>query len=160
MSATRDWSGYAPRAPDLRLIAILAKLGRRHKKRYAYPSRDYLQRCLKLEHQRPMCLRTIGYHLRALEAAGWFSRQKRHHAGPDGMEFRTTLYKFRAKLIAFVRSMSGVVRRALTRSSGSAPAPGAVAPPRPTGQAPPRSQPPPEFRAAVQRLNRELRRKK
>ena len=90
------------------LSSVCSKYG----KVYCYPSQLTIMRLVKDYHDIEISRRTLNRVLRWLEDHGYFSRTKRHRAGPDGrMLFGTTMYKLKKKLFIRLNSIKKWVDR-------------------------------------------------
>ncbi|RLC81859.1 MAG: hypothetical protein DRJ03_19735 [Chloroflexi bacterium] len=93
-----------PSLLQLFLAQELIVLSQRHGKAYCFPSLETLQKRIA-RHYPPGCvptIRTIIRHLNKLACDEYIDRVRRHRRGPNGMEFRSTLYKLKKKLYDMV----------------------------------------------------------
>jgi hypothetical protein len=80
----------------------LSSISCKYGKAYCYPSQLTIMRLLKEYHGIDLSRRTLNRVLRWLEDEKYFSRTRRHRAGPNGrMLFGTTMYQLKKKL--FIR---------------------------------------------------------
>jgi len=79
--------------PDLRVLTVLWQLAAHHGRVWCYPSQATITLLLRRFHARRMSRRTLNRHLRALVAAGYIERIRRHvkqHSGE--LLLRSTVY--------------------------------------------------------------------
>lgn len=93
---------------DYRIISLLCGLGSYHKRRYVYPSQEWIIEKLQQFYGRGMSRSTLCRHMSSLEANGFIKRTKRHTADKlRGMVFRSTLYQLTRKALRFATYMTG-----------------------------------------------------
>lgn len=96
---------------DYRIMSLLCGLAGHHKKRYVYPSQEWLLGKLEQFYGRDMSRSTLCRHMAALERDGYLKRTRRISRHPTkGMLFRSTLYQITRKTIRFATYMTGIVR--------------------------------------------------
>ena len=87
-------------------IITLLKIGKRHGKRYSFPSQSTWRALLKAYHSFEISERTLRRDLRDLEACKFLEtvHRKRRVVG-EGRVFTSNLYKFKKKVFIWLRSM-------------------------------------------------------
>ncbi|MDP2946083.1 MAG: winged helix-turn-helix domain-containing protein [bacterium] len=76
------------------IINTLFRIARKYQKAYCYPSQKRILGLLRKYRKLQISLRTLNRRLAELEEEGYFTRVRRHRAGPGGcMVFNSTLYK-------------------------------------------------------------------
>lgn len=95
---------------DYRIISLLCGLAGVHKKRYVFPSQEWILGKLSKFYGRVMSRSTLCRHMSALERDGYLKRTKRHTRGDHGnILFRSTLYQITRKSLRFARYMATCV---------------------------------------------------
>lgn len=95
---------------DYRIISLLCGLGGYYKRRYVYPSQEWLLANLTKYYGRSMSRSTLCRHMAALERDGYLKRTKRHTYSPTlGILFRSTLYQITRKALRFAAAMANFV---------------------------------------------------
>lgn len=95
---------------DYRIISLLCGLAGVHKKRYVFPSQEWILTKLSKFYARSMSRSTLCRHMAALERDGYLKRTKRHTSDKQGgILFRSTLYQITRKSLRFARYMTACV---------------------------------------------------
>lgn len=85
------------------IVKTLFKVARKYQKPYCYPSQRRLLQLVRKYHGFRFSLRTLNRRLAELQRARYFTRVRRHRAGPGGrMVFNSTLYKLGGRAFNWV----------------------------------------------------------
>lgn len=99
-------------ALDQAILNSLATLNQRHGKKYCYPSQASLVKWITRIYGIKRCRRTLNYHLRRLEDAGYLRRIRRIKKGPGGLpQFASTVYVLGKKGVATLGRMIDLLAR-------------------------------------------------
>lgn len=102
--------------PRIELVSYLVGLAGAHKKKFCFPSQDWIREHYSQETGHPMSRRTLNRQLAGLVRDGYIERVRRHRRSPiaaRGFEMRSTLYKFTVKAMRLVWRAAGAVREAV-----------------------------------------------
>lgn len=94
------------------IVITLFRVARKYEKAYCYPSQKRLLGLLRKYRELQISRRTLNRRLSELEGEGFFTRVRRHRAGPGGrMVFNSTLYKLGGRAFNWFYQLGDQVKR-------------------------------------------------
>ncbi|MBA7472745.1 hypothetical protein ES707_08077 [subsurface metagenome] len=91
---------------DEAIVLIVGGLAKKFGKNYCFPSQEKLRYILRSFYGIRICLRTLNYHLKRLEAGGYIYRKRRIARGRGGvLNFKSTLYFLRDQALRWIAKL-------------------------------------------------------